>query len=219
MKKFLFYLLFAIIAVSAFADNRELNMEFDLSFKEEEPSWVVQEFGFTENEPTGIADFSVSLTPDTDLTLNAENGTGFSLVGKGTTYVYWQIMSPATISAKLTSKIFTLDGGDNSDSETLNWSTSAWKKKEQTADSPNKSVETGEDLSLSKDNEYGTSASADTTVFVHDGLNKALASYGYTKIDITTDDASSKHGGVYKTALVLTITTSGENSASQEGGV
>ena len=115
------------------------------------------------------------------------------------------------ISAKLSSSILALENGDGSDKETLNWSTSIWKKKEQT-NGVASSSETGSDLSLSANNGYGTNEGVDTTIFIHDGENKALASYGYTQIDITTEDAATKHAGKYTTALTLTITSEGESS-------
>lgn len=192
-----------------FADA-DLEMNFDLT-PTGQTVWV-KKIGFTNDELTSSFSGSTQVTEASSLAL-IKSDTGnddFSLYGEGTSYVYWQIMSPEKISAKLTGSILSLEGGDGTDSETLDWSTS-WKKKVQSEDHLNDSVETGDVITLSFSNSYGTASESETTVFEHDGLGKALVSYGFVKLDIRTEDASAKHGGNYTTTLTLTITTEGNS--------
>lgn len=217
MKKTVLLILFSIVCLLfCFAsETKTLPMSFDLSSASGDDSWVKMAIGFTNSDPTPSFTGS-SAEPETAteliLTKSQNENNTFSLIGEGTTYIYWQILSYDNISAKLSSSILALEDGDGSDKETLNWSTSTWKKKEQT-NGVASSSETGSDLlSLNADNGYGTNEGVDTTIFIHDGENKALASYGYTQIDITTKDAATKHAGKYTTTLTLTITSEGEGS-------
>ena len=213
-KSFLLAVLLIICILMCFADA-DLEMNFDLT-PTGQTVWV-KRIGFTNDELTSSFSGSTQVTEASSLAL-IKSDTGnddFSLYGEGTSYVYWQIMSPEKISAELTGSILSLEGGDGTDSETLDWSTS-WKKKVQSEDHLNDSVETGDVITLSFSNSYGTASESETTVFEHDGLGKALVSYGFVKLDIRTEDASEKHGGNYTTALTLTITAEGNTQGGSE---
>lgn len=163
-----------------------------------------------------------SVTADTELNLSSMTsggeGNSFALIGTGKTYVYWQILSAEKFSASLSSSVFSLtEGGDSitdTDRKEIDWSTS-WKPKAQSAtnnEDITKAVEGSESISFGDTHGYSSSK-----VFTHDG-SISLGSWGYVELPITTEDASGKVAGKYKTTLTLTITTESAGTEGTQGG-
>ena len=128
----------AIICILMCFADADLEMNFDLT-PTGQTVWV-KRIGFTNDELTSSFSGSTQVAEASSLALikSDTDNDDFSLYGEGTSYVYWQIMSPEKISAELTGSILSLEGGDGTDSETLDWSTS-WKKKVQSEDHLNDS--------------------------------------------------------------------------------
>lgn len=176
-------------------------------------------------DPDTFSD-ETSVTADTELNLESSmasggEGNSFALIGTGTTYVYWQILSAEKFTASLSSSVLSLDstvaGSIDSTRKEIPWSTS-WKAKAQNAttsdthDDITKAVEEGDLISFGSSNSYASSK-----VFTHDG-SISLGSWGYVKLPITTEDASGKVAGKYKTTLTLTITTESAGTEGTQGG-
>ena len=216
MKKILLFtliLIFTFFTISAATNDlsdRNLELSFNLTTDEESPSdpaWVRRTIGFTDNLKETSFDGDTVITPITALPLEARDSSSddaaFELVGEGSCYIYWQILSPEKITATISAEALTLDGKETVEPrETINWRTQSWTKQGQTEESLNKAV-TIDDASLSLgDDNYDAKE-----VFVHDGSGKALASYGYVKLDITTLDAAGNKAGNYSADITLTLKT------------
>ena len=218
MKKF--FSVFLVIALTMFAvsadpslvndlSDRALELSFNLTQSSEEPSvdpaWIKRTIGFTDSLQTESFDGDMPVTPITSLPISVKDSEedSFELIGGGSFYIYWQILSPEKITASISAEALTLEGKETSNPrEIINWSTGKWQEQGQTDTSLNESVAINEDdLTLSSADNY-----VSKNVFVHDGKSKALASYGFVKFDITTDDAASNLAGNYLADVTLTLT-------------
>ena len=217
MKKyFSVFLIIALVLVDVSAastlndlSDRALELSFNLTQDDDDPSvdpeWIKRTIGFTDTLTEDTFDGDTVITPITSLPISvkeSEDGS-FELVGEGACYIYWQILSPEKITASISAEAFTLDGKETSNTrEIIQWSTATWNEQGQTDTSLNKAVALNSDaISLSGDDNY-----ASKSVFVHDGKSKALASYGFVKLDITTDDAAANLAGNYSADVTLTLT-------------
>lgn len=189
--------------------DRALELSFNLTQSDDDPdvdpTWIKRTIGFTDTLTEGTFDGDTTITPITSLPISVKESAddSFKLIGGGTCYIYWQILSPEKITASISAEALTLDGEDTTeDGETIHWSTGTWNEQGQTDTSLNKAVAINDTaLSLSDDDSY-----AAKNVFVHDGKTKALASYGFVKLNITTDDAAANLAGNYSAEVTLTLT-------------
>lgn len=228
-KTLIILLLLSCTVLSLMADVTEspkiLDMYLDLTSSSVNftPKYNI---GFSNSlDPDTFSD-EISVTADTKLDLKSSmpsggEGNSFTLIGTGTTYVYWQILSAEKFTASLSSSVLSLDSTDagsiDSTRKEIPWSTS-WKAKAQNAttsdthDDITEAVEEGDLISFGFTNPYGSSK-----VFTHDG-SVSLGSWGYVELPITTEDASGKVAGKYKTTLTLTITTESAGTEGTQGG-
>lgn len=229
-KTLIILLLLSCTVLSLMADvskesPKTLDMHLDLTSSSTDftPKYNI---GFWNNlDPNSFSD-DTSVTADTELNLESSmasggEGNSFALIGTGKTYVYWQILSAEKFSASLSSSVLSLDSTDAASIDQIRkeipWSTS-WTAKAQnanTSDTHNditKAVEEGDLISFGSSNSYGSSK-----VFTHDG-SISLGSWGYVELPITTEDASGKVAGKYKTKLTLTITAESTGEGGGQGG-
>lgn len=228
-KTLIILLLLSCTVLSLMADVTEspkiLDMYLDLTSSSSDftPKYNI---GFWNSlDPDTFSD-ETSVTADTKLNLESSmasggKGNSFALIGTGTTYVYWQILSAEKFTASLSSLVLSLDstvaGSIDSTRKEIPWSTS-WKAKAQNATTSDthkditEAVEEGDLISFGSSNSYDSSK-----VFTHDG-SVSLGSWGYVKLPITTEDASGKVAGKYKTTLTLTITTESAGTEGTQGG-
>lgn len=226
-KTLIILLLLSCTVLSLMADvskesPKTLDMYLDLTSSSTDftPKYNI---GFWNNlDPNSFSD-ETSVTLDTKLDLVSKmasegDGNSFALIGTGKTYVYWQILSAEKFSASLSSGVLNLtEGGDSitdTDRKEIDWSTS-WKPKAQSAtnnEDITKAVEGSESISFGDTHGYSSSK-----VFTHDG-SISLGSWGYVELPITTEDASGKVAGNYKTTLTLTITTESAGTEGTQGG-
>ena len=210
VKRILLLLMVLSASLSLFAD-KTLDMKLDLATSGEGDNtpWS-QTFGFTKDVFDPDTGFTAESNPTeaTDLVLDAVSsteGSDFSLTASGSIGVYWKIVSPDTVTIKVESEPLTeenVTGG-----ETIDWY-STWTTKSNKDGYSGSSVTLGKTDSSSGDYEG-------KTVFIHEGTS-SVGSYGYTKLDIKTLDASGNKAANYKATLTLKITTDKNNAG---GGV
>lgn len=170
MKKVIFILALSILAVCAiFADAvKTMDATLDLTSQDYVSFWFASDSTSTDALDT--------------LTLESDFSSLPQVVGKGSFYINWNIISSSSFSLYVYSQAM-----KNSYSEALNWSLSDGSK-----------------TYLDKSNNYG--GNTNNLIYKHDSEGVAVGNQDSLSLSVTTDDVSSMRNAEYSTVLKLQLT-------------
>ena len=205
MKKVIVFLLVIMTGMSFAAAGDEdtpsnLSVTFDTKDATSGDNASV-EFGFTSVEnvtaetenPAYSGDFTLTDNDGNDLTIKGSNA-------ENSLYVYWRILSSDSFTIDITSAAMTNDAAS---SDPLNFTATVRPYTGKTQGSS--------DVSISKDNSYGTGQQSAVTVYTHSTANGPQV-IGQSPIAFETEDAATKAPGTWKTIVTLTYKSIGEVS-------
>lgn len=171
MKKIIFILALSILAMfSVFATTSTKNLDatLDLTGQDYVSFWFAKDSSSTDALDTLTLDSDFSALP--------------TVVGKGSFYINWNIISSSSFSLYVYSQAM-----KNSNSESLNWS-----------------LTDGSKTYLDKSNNYG--GNTNNLIYKHDSEGVAIGNQDSLSLSVTTDDVSLMRNSEYSTVLKLQLT-------------